>query len=191
MRIVIVSIFLVVVSSSVFAAYEEVCTLSSNKVPMKPSTPTAEFDYSTENGKVLIDNRYNLMWMRCVAGESLHVTFKTCEGTATKGQWNDALSEVNTINGDSNKNFGFTDWRMPNVKELMSIVEHQCAYPAMNGYLFPGATGHAIWSNTPASDAAGLDTLVRYVNFFTGSMGTEEAGTGSFSIRLVRDYVAP
>ena len=157
---------------------------------MKPSTPTAKFDYTTNNGDVMIDNRYGLMWMRCVEGQELHPTFKYCDGTALNANWADALTEVGVVNTDNK--FGFNDWRMPNIKELMSIVEHTCSSPALNEALFPGASGVSVWSNTPASDFVDPNSKeARYVNFNTGRASTAKITDDTIYIRLVRDYVAP
>ena len=187
MRIILLLIILTVFPAVSFAAYDSVC---SGGIPMKPSTPTAKFDYSTSNGNVLIDNRYGLMWMRCVVGQQLHPTLKSCDGTALSANWSDALTEVGVVNADNA--FGYSDWRMPNIKELMSIVEHTCSYPALNDALFPGASGYSVWSNTPATDFISSNPKeVRYVDFATGSAGTENITENAIYIRLVRDYIAP
>ena len=187
MRISLLLIMLVAISNSSFAAYDNVC--GSGGIPMKPSTPTEKFDYTASNGNVLIDNRYGLMWMRCVVGQELHATFKTCDGTALNANWTEALTQVGVANADSK--YGFNDWRMPNIKELMSIVEHTCNSPALNDTLFPGASGVSVWSNTPASDFIDSSPKeVRYVDFETGRASDAKI-TDTIYIRLVRDYVAP
>ena len=83
---------------------------STCRTDIPESTPTAEFDLSAMNGTV-VHNATGLMWSRCSLGQT----------------WN---------NGDSSL-AGFTDWRLPNIKELMSIVESRCFDPAINETVFP------------------------------------------------------
>ena len=49
----------------------------------------------------------------------------------------------------------FTDWRLPNVRELMSIVNYQNFSPAINSTYFPGTVSSGYWSSsTYASDTS-------------------------------------
>src|SRR5690606_3487424 len=87
-----------------------------------------------ETSGVLVDSKTGLMWMRCALG------YQWQDGNCVKDEsktaefnWPDALNTAAT-----NKTFaGYSDWRLPNRKELGSIVEGTCFDPAINLTLFP------------------------------------------------------
>jgi hypothetical protein len=74
--------------------------------------------------------------------------------------WQQALQDV--VDSNAQGGFaGFTDWRLPNVKELISIVEHQCANPAVNETIFPGTPPTAeVFTSSPGNDGAGKTTVL-------------------------------
>ncbi|MCW5201011.1 DUF1566 domain-containing protein, partial [Desulfobulbus sp. F4] len=88
----------------------------------------------------------------------------------------------------------YSDWRMPNIKELQSIVNYGAsnpANPAIDSTVFPNTPAAVavppgtplavkVWSNSPAS------TNAWYVNFYTGTVSSQVTSTSSY-VRLVRD----
>ena len=63
---------------------------------------------------------------------------------------------------------GRSDWRLPNIKELASIVEQACYDPAVDLGVFPGAPSYWFWSSSPnANDASNA----WYVYFYDGYDG--------------------
>lgn len=94
-----------------------------------------------------VDNMTGLMWTRCAIGKEWDNTTSNCiEVGARHHKWFDALELA-----DASDYAGHTDWRLPNIKELVSIVEVGCSRPALNETVFPNI-GQAtrIWSSTPA-----------------------------------------
>jgi len=77
---------------------------------------------------------------------------------------------------------GYDDWRVPNIKELSSIVEERCFGPAINLQVFPAMPGGSFWSSSPGAD---YSDDAWHVNFDYG-------GTNSYyryysqRLRLVR-----
>jgi len=142
------------------------------------STPTARF---TDNGDgTLTDDATGLMWMACSEGQSYNATSGGCDGTVATYTWQLGLERAGTVNfiGFAGK----SDWRLPNQKELSSIVERQCVDPAINTEVFPDSPSNAYWSSSPYAGNALGAFLVDFA-----------AGTGDFaakdtlsSVRLVR-----
>src|SRR6185436_5083167 len=84
------------------------------------------------------------------------------------------------------------DWRLPNSKELESIVESCGHNPAINQTLFPGAQSLFFWSS---SSYAADPSNAWFVNFNLG-YASNYFKTSNFAVRLVRrgqsfDALAP
>lgn len=84
------------------------------------------------------------MWMRCLLGETLGGNGR-CTGTPTLHPWAEALRAAQALSFA-----GHGDWRLPNPKEVASIMEDRCASPALNADLFPIAV-FGTWTATPAN----------------------------------------
>ncbi|MBL4760729.1 MAG: DUF1566 domain-containing protein [Mariprofundaceae bacterium] len=141
------------------------------------STPTSQF---TDHGNgTVTDNKTGLMWKQCSEGLS---GVNCATGTVAVYTWKAALLAVQTLN--MGVGFaGFTDWRVPNIKELDSIVEEQCRLPAINSVIFPATpVNNWYWS---ASPYAGLATHAWFVNFNDG-LDSAFLKSSSNSVRLVR-----
>ena len=107
------------------------------------SSPSTAFQIRSDG--TVIDSRTGLMWTRCLLGQT--VINNACTGTAALYTWADALNAAKVQNIA-----GHTDWRLPNVKELLSILEDQCANPALNADVFPVTQQFGVWSATPTMD---------------------------------------
>jgi len=142
------------------------------------TTPTSDFvDHG--NGTVT-HTKTGLMWKQCSEGLS---GAGCATGAATIHTWQVALQLAETLNAGSGF-AGFTDWRLPNEKELNSIVERQCRVPAINATIFPvTATGSGYWSASPATVSG---THAWGVFFVDGSVNTAIKTTNPEYVRLVR-----
>jgi hypothetical protein len=84
------------------------------------------------------------MWMRCLVGQTL--SNSVCTGASSIFAWADALNAAKA------QTFaGHNDWRLPNVKELLSIMEDRCYSPSLNADLFPISELFLAWSSTPSA----------------------------------------
>lgn len=116
-----------------------------------PEVPlnAANVRYALHGDGTVTDNKTGLMWMRCPLG----TTFgnNDCTGTAIFFTWVQAL-EVSPLIDFA----GHTDWRLPNVKELTSLVERACFRPSINEVIFPNTPAEGFWTattylNTPSA----------------------------------------
>lgn len=136
------------------------------------TTPTSRFTVNADDG-VVIDNKTRLIWKRCAQGQS----GSSCSGDASLVNWPDALAQAN------NESFaGHDDWRLPNYKELESIIERACFRPSINSVVFPNTPNFRFWSSTPVSDISS-----RSFDFnFTAGEAAEVNRNFPHNVRLVR-----
>jgi hypothetical protein len=140
--------------------------------------------YTNHNDETVTDTKTGLMWKQCPEGLSR----SGCSaGTAIKYTYKEAIEDAK-----SSKFAGHNDWRLPNIKELTSLVARDRYRPAINSTLFP-KTPHAyrpnyanysdfFWSSSPyANDADNA----RILNFYLGYGYNSNRGN-DHSVRLVR-----
>jgi hypothetical protein len=126
--------------------------------------PNAESSFTswTNGGPTITDNTTGLIWQRCAIGQSW--TGSSCSGAATTQAWSAAVSGA------------LPGWRLPNVKELESMVERRCATPAVDIGAFPQAPAVSFWSSTPGWA----------VNFTDGSVLSGQGATTLMAVRYVQ-----
>lgn len=141
------------------------------------STPTSAF---VNHGDGTITHGLSgLMWKRCAQGLS---GANCATGTATTMTWSAALAAA-----VADTTAGHGDWRLPNWKELASIVETCGHSPAINQTLFPATPASTFWSgSTYVPDPANAWG----VSFLNGSSGGTFK-TLVFYLRLVRGGQSP
>ena len=149
-------------------------------------------DYSdsryTDNGDGTISDQHTgLMWMTCTYGQTY--SSGSCTGTATSGDWEDAFAAADTSNAANNGDgtYGHKDWRLPNKKELSSIVDLGNTPSTVNQTIFPSTQGAAYWTSTPS---AADDSKAFTIDFTTATYGAATRSTNAIYVRLVRDITA-
>ena len=145
-----------------------------------PSTTPADRFLMHGNGTVT-DTATGLMWAQCAEG----LSGSACTvGMATTLTWEAAL-----IRARDSGLAGYTDWRLPNIKELSSIVEERCIAPAINLAVFPNTPASYFWSASPCAGSSGypfyLLNRAWYVDFSDGD-ANDLPRSLHFSVRLVR-----
>lgn len=143
---------------------------------MVASTPDSQL---TDNGDgTITDTATGLMWKKCMEG----VTGNLCDtGAAADFTWQTALQQPGVIN--SGGGFaGNTDWRLPNIKELSSIVEEKCFDPAINLTKFPNTPSSVVWSGSPDANYSGSAWFV----YFNAGDSYDHGRDYSGQVRLVR-----
>jgi hypothetical protein len=109
----------------------------------------------------------------------------SCSGSARIVTWKTALELVN------NHTFpaidGYSDWRLPNVKELASLVALDRFKPSINSTIFPNTPGSFYQSSSPAVFGSNSSRWDRWlVKFDVGFYQPTRRKKDPRSIRLVR-----
>jgi len=96
----------------------------------------------TDNGDFTVtDNRTGLMWKKCSKGQT---NDSTCTGAASTNIWSAVLTQCTSLTNPG----GYTDWRLPNVRELMSIVDYSVGSPSIYAAHFPNTVASYYWTST-------------------------------------------
>ena len=141
------------------------------------AAPTPDHRFELRDGLVL-DKETGLEWQRCVVGALWLSTEESCSEPVTglRTWWQVLTDAQQQPEG----------WRLPNKKELASIVDYRCVAPAANRVVFPNTPAGLYWSSTPvvygSSQAWAID-------FSDGAFLTLSVGEPAYT-RWVRD-VAP
>ena len=120
----------------------------------------APFTVSAD-GTEVTDGRTGLVWRRCAEG--MAATGGTCTGTASTFTHEQALARAR----DQATSTGVA-WRLPNVKELASIVDRSKSNSTIDAVAFPATPANAFWSSSPD---VGYAYGAWYVDFVIGDVG--------------------
>jgi hypothetical protein len=140
-----------------------------------PTTPTSDF---IDNGDGTVTHKLTgLVWMRCAMGQTWDKATASCTGTAATYTWDAAMALKSDFAGK-------TDWRLPNIAELLTIVEHENYSPAINTTLFPNTPGGGFWSSSTLADDGNAAWFMR---IFVGD-GGNAFKSSNWAVRLVREW---
>jgi len=185
---------LLLICAGLFSAH----TLASSDPANINCDTTLQQDYTpadfidNRNGTI-IDLRTSLTWAKCSIGQTYDLTSNTCSssGAISYSTWQEALLaagaySVNNIN----------DWRLPNIKELGSLIDRSCAAPAINLTLFPNTISSIYYTSTPykgASDSTlpySIAHLVsRVIDFSNGTevpFSRHDSSLTTYAVRAVK-----
>ncbi len=125
------------------------------------TTPVSRFK---DNGNgTITDTQTKHTWLRCAVG--MHWDGSSCAGKSLEYSYTEALEVTDELN--EKRVGGRSDWRIPTIAELESIVEPRCFSPAINLDLFPYSPQSGFWSST---DNPGLLTSrVMLLHFYNGN----------------------
>lgn len=138
----------------------------------------------TDNGDgTVTDNCTGLMWKKCSEPDT---STTTCGGGQSTYEWANALVQCDGLSFA-----GHTDWRLPNITELWSIVlleyeivsgKKAAGPPYINQIVFPNTVAHSYWSAStyPYQTVSALHVTFNYAYLY----GTDKGG--AYYVRCVR-----
>jgi len=118
----------------------------------------------SKTGNIVTDSNTSLQWQ------------DDSNANSNPKTWTVAVDDCNSLTLDS-----LSDWRLPNKKELMSIVDFSIDNPAIDGN-FTNTISDNYWTSTTYS--ADINDSF-YVNFNIGSVSSNKK-TQSMYVRCVR-----
>jgi hypothetical protein len=121
-------------------------------------------------GAEVTDTQTGLVWARCSAGQTS--TGSGCSGPAASYTHEQALAYATSQSG----------WRLPNRKELSSLVDTGCQFPSIDAKVFPGTNPDNYWTSSPY---AATGTAAWFVHFGVGVVLGEDRSM-LYAVRLVR-----
>jgi hypothetical protein len=136
--------------------------MSNSQVDVTAGAPNLE-NYTDNGDGTVTDAITGLMWQRAVS--------------ATMYAWAQAVAYCPTLTLA-----GHSDWRLPSLIELYSIVDAGQINPSINGAYFPSTPADYFWSSSPV---VGSSSNAWYVTFGYGSTGNNAVSTIS-NVRCVR-----
>jgi len=128
-------------------------------------------------GAFAVDRQARLTWQRCTVGSQWRNG--SCEGEPQAMSLSEAKTEA-TKQGDG--------WRLPNARELSTLIDTGCGNPAIDRHVFPivaddGEGAIPYWSSSPV----GVANLIAFVDFANARIDGHSSGFALF-VRLVKDH---
>ena len=123
---------------------------------------------TVSNGWIMTkDNVTGLIWE--VKTDNKNDVYTWCDtnlatnggDAGTCGKGTDTADFINAFNSENLG--GFSDWRLPTIKELSTIVNSDADFPTINTTFFPNTVSSYYWSSTPYMRFSGFAWLV-YLN---------------------------
>lgn len=143
-----------------------------------PKIPDSRF--SDNHDGTVTDNQTRLMWKKCSEGQD---GIDCNEGEAKLFKYYSAMATADEANKEAFA--GYSDWRVPSLNELESIIEKQCLCPSINLRIFPNSPVKSVWSSTRSEFK---DYEILTLHFFKGDNSKDDRTNQSPSscVRLVR-----
>lgn len=143
--------------------------------------------YQDNMDGTVTDTETGLTWAKCALGRDWidnvadDSSDDECILSPHTISWQAALEAAQTANEASF--LGYDDWRLPNVNELVSLVESACTNPQINVNLFPGTVAGGYWTSSHCASPSNADAW--NVFFKTDSVGCTDKVQANY-VRFVR-----
>ncbi|MDH2018892.1 DUF1566 domain-containing protein [Acinetobacter ursingii] len=127
------------------------------------------------NGSEVKDIKTGLIWQRCSLGQVW--SNGQCYGNPQAYTWSEALQKANALGNG---------YRLPNIKELGSLVEEACSNPAINLSIFPTTATNDYWSSSPKNSDNRYAWSVNFEEGIVNSDSIYYKTAKKFNARAVR-----
>lgn len=153
--------------------------LTTSLISLLCATFTLQLNAQSKDDGTYYDAKTGLTWMRCMIGQRWQNGI--CYGTSLGVfKYKEALL--------LSKDFSFagkSDWRLPNIRELLTIVDYSTKNNALDTYVFPRPNWQAatlFWSSSLLASSTSLPWIVE----FGDGTSFQIFSTNGAGVRLVR-----
>ncbi|MBV6494554.1 MAG: hypothetical protein LDLANPLL_02587 [Turneriella sp.] len=101
------------------------------------------------------DTGTRLYWQKCSRGQNNDAT---CSGSITQATWTQALTYCAGLS------LAGKTWRLPNVRELQTIVDYTASGPSINATYFPATGSGVYWSSSTYSSSPASARDIEFSN---------------------------
>ena len=98
-----------------------------------------ENEFVDNCNNTITDKKTGLVWQKCSNGHNTNL----CEGLIEDVNWKNALKYCSDLELS-----GYSDWRLPNIKEFLTIIDESKSNPAIDSSFFPNTSAGEYWSST-------------------------------------------
>ena len=140
--------------------------------------------YIVHGDGTVTDTATSLMWRQCNSDRGYNAASNTCSSGSVYNRWHGAIETATSYSDGT-----YSDWRLPNIKELESIITYNRGDPTVNTDIFIDFIGigtYRYWSSTPRSSTS-TDAYSMIVDFDTGKVGSGLRESGTLTYIMVRD----
>ncbi len=152
----------------------------------KDNVPASTKNHFFDNGNgTITDISTSLIWKKCSEGQSWNRGTNSCDQTAATYTWEKAL----LLSRNPDEKLGQSHWRIPNIKELYSLLEISCYTPSIDSSFFPNTPSNPYWSSSPNNEGVWVLHFDYGNSSFKSRGDTGRAGSedGFSQVRLVTD----
>ena len=125
--------------------------------------------FEDQEDGTIYDTETGLLWWRCSWGSEWSAA--QCREEPVQVGWADALALA-----QEQTMAGYTNWRLPNINELQSIVDWGCFEPAVKMSVFPDIENGRYWSSSART--TGDSGVVLVVDFYNGRVRDKTLDSG-------------